>query len=271
MPTRRQFLVGGAATCLGIATPLAWYGGIYEPGDIEVTRRSIAVRNLPARLDGTTAVQISDLHLHAGDDTHGPMVRLITQERPDYVFFTGDLLNEAAAVGLAEDIFRSVAPPGGSWAVVGNSDLSARAVHTMRTRLAGTVRYLVDEAAQLESGLWIAGVNESASYLSDVPAAISSVPIDASRILLAHSPDIADQMEGARFDLVLAGHTHGGQIRLPFFDGAWLHQGLSGRYVEGLYAIGDSPLYVNRGIGTSRVPLRIRSRPEITHFTLLAA
>jgi predicted MPP superfamily phosphohydrolase len=73
------------------------------------------------------------------------------------------------------------------------------------------------------------------------------------------------------FDLILVGHTHGGQLNLPLVSGAWLHQGASGEYVRGLYEVHGSPLYVNRGIGTTTLPVRIGSRPEITHFTFHAA
>ena len=270
MPSRRHFLLGCVAAGAALSAPVGWYGGVYEPNAIEVTHRAIAIRNLPARLAGRTAIQISDLHLHRGD-SHRQLIDLVKKERADYLFFTGDLVNEAAALGEAEDLFAGIEAPGGRWAVIGNSDRSSGVDQILKDRFGYRLRYLVNDAAEIEAGLWLVGVNDSSNYMSDVPAALAGVPAAAPRILLAHSPDIADQMEGARFDLVLAGHTHGGQVRLPVFDGAWLHEGLSSRYVEGFYAIHGAPLYVNRGIGTSRIPLRIFARPEITHFTFHAA
>ena len=272
MPSRRQFLFGCLAGAAAVAAPVGWYGGIYEPSDFEVTRRTMAIRRLPSGLEGTTAIQISDLHLHEADETHARMVDLIKQEKPHYVFFTGDLVNEPGAIGHAVDIFRSIQPPGGTWAVVGNSDRTSGAVDSLQSELQSVgVRYLINESAQLEAGLWLSGVDDPSAYVSDVKQAIQDVPTDAPKILLAHSPDIVDQLDGAQFDLMLAGHTHGGQVNLPFFDGAWLLPGPSSHYVKGMYTAHGSPLYVNRGIGTAKLPIRLGARPEITHFTFHGA
>jgi len=273
MPSRRRFLFGCLGAGVAVAAPVGWYGGIYEPNDIEVTRHAMPIKNLPARLEGTTAVQISDLHLHEADAHHTRMIDLIQQENPAYVFFTGDLVNEQSAIGHAADVFRAIQPPGGIWAVIGNSDRSAGAVELVQAQLRSAhVRYLVNANTQIESGLWLVGVDDPSDYASaDVGAALEGVPSGAPTILLAHSPDIADQLNGARFDFMLAGHTHGGQVNLPFFSGAWLHDGPSSEYVSGLYSASGSPLYVNRGIGTQRVPIRIGARPEITVFTFHGA
>src|SRR2546423_213069 len=127
MPSRRQFLIG----CLGlaaVATPAAWYGAIYEPGNIEVVRRTAQIRNLPSRLNGLTAVQISDLHLDAASDAHQHMVDMIKSLKPALVFFTGDLVDDRSAIGDAVDISRQLQPPAGIWAVPGNWDHTADAV-----------------------------------------------------------------------------------------------------------------------------------------------
>jgi predicted MPP superfamily phosphohydrolase len=273
MPSRRQFLLGCLGAGVAVATPVGWYAGIYEPNDIEVTRRAMSIKNLPARLDGTTAIQISDLHLHEADARHSRMIDLIKQENPQYVFFTGDLINEQSAIGQAADVFRSIQPAGGVWAVIGNSDRSSGAADRLQAQLrSANVRYLVNANTQIESGLWLVGVDDPSDYVSaDVEAALQGVPSGAPTILLAHSPDIVDQLNGARFDFMLAGHTHGGQVNLPLFSGAWLHDGPSSQYVSGLYSAHGAPLYVNRGIGTQRVPIRIGARPEITVFTFHGA
>ena len=89
----------------------------------------------------------------------------------------------------------------------------------------------------------------------------------AHRILLAHSPDIASSLDKSRFDMVLVGHTHGGQINLPILNGGWVKNGPTRQYLEGLFHVAGSPMYVNRGIGVTHIPIRIGARPEITHFT----
>jgi uncharacterized protein len=273
VPSRRQFLAG----CLGVAaaavTPVAWYGGVYEPGDIEVVRRTARIRNLPSRLNGLTAVQISDLHLHHAADAHQHMVDMIKSLKPDVVFFTGDLVDERSAIGEALDIFRQLQPPRGIWAVPGNWDHTADAVEALNAEMgAAKVRFLINQSAELDAGLWIVGVDDPASSMDEVSTALEGVPDGAPRLLLAHAPDIADNIVDAPpFDLILVGHTHGGQVNLPLFNGTWLHHGASAEYVRGLYQAHGSPMYVNRGIGMTAVPIRIGSRPEITHFTFNAA
>lgn len=265
-------MLGALGIGAAVAAPASWYGGVYEPNDIEVVRRSVRIRNLPSRLDGLTAAQISDLHLREAHEAHQRVVDLVRGLRPDVIFFTGDLVDDGAAVSSALDIFKGLQAPGGTWAVLGNSDHSAEVVETMPAELkTAGVRFLVNESAELEDGLWIAGVDDPSNSRADLGSALRDVPAGSPRILLAHSPDIVTDVQGARLDLILAGHTHGGQISLPFFNGAWLLDGASRQYVEGLFEVDGSPLYVNRGIGTAKLPLRIGSRPEITKFTFHAA
>jgi predicted MPP superfamily phosphohydrolase len=199
------------------------------------------------------------------------MIDMVKNEDPHFVFFTGDLINDISAIPHAVEIFKEIQPPGGTFAVVGNSDLGADAVDQLKSSLAAVkVRYLVDQSIEIESGLWLVGVNDPSGWLSNVGGAVQGIPDGAPRVLLAHSPDIVDQMDGARFDLVLAGHTHGGQVNLPFFNGAWTLNGPSSEYVKGLYDVNGTPLYVNRGIGTAKIPIRLGARPEITKFTFHA-
>jgi uncharacterized protein len=255
------------------ATPVAWYGGVYEPGDIEIVRRSVAIRNLASRLDGLTAVQFSDLHLNSADETHQHMVNLINGLKPDLIFFTGDMVDERSAINGAMDIFRQLQPAVGTWAVPGNWDHTADAVDALQAELpAVKVNLLINDSKQIETGLWLVGVDDPASSMDDVTSALQGVPSGQPRLMLAHAPDIADSIADVpAFDLIMVGHTHGGQVNLPIFSGAWLKEGASAEYVRGMYEINGSAMYVNRGIGTTKLPFRIGSRPEITYFTFHAA
>jgi predicted MPP superfamily phosphohydrolase len=271
--TRRGFLLGCLAVGV-VATPAAWYGGIYEPGDIEVVRRRIGIPKLPSKLDGLTAVQISDLHLNGTSDVHSRMVAEVKKLKPDVILFTGDLIDEQSALADGHAIFASWQPPLGIWAVPGNWDHTATNDQIdllTRSLESAKVQFLVNRSAQLEDGLWLAGVDDPSSSHEDIGDAMRDIPSSAARILLAHSPDIVNSLQDTTFGLVLAGHTHGGQVNLPFFNGAWLKDGASHEYVQGLYDVHGSPLYVNRGIGTTTLPIRLGARPEITQFTLHAA
>jgi predicted MPP superfamily phosphohydrolase len=267
--TRRRFLAGCLATGAAV-TPLGWYAASYEPNNLEVVRRMVVIKNLPPRLDGLTAVQISDFHLRRTAEVHLRMAEKVRALQPDLVLVTGDIVDRLSAVGEALDLFRGLQPTRGIWAVPGNWDHGAEAVSSLQRVLGGAgIRFLLNDSVSLD-GLWIVGVDDPASGHDRVTRALGGVPASAPRILLAHSPAIADKVRGISFDLILAGHTHGGQVNLPPINGVWLHHGPSARYVAGFYDAQGSPLYVNRGIGMTTLPVRVQARPEITHFTLRA-
>ena len=124
-------------------------------------------------------------------------------------------------------------------------------------------RLLSNEVHELRPGVWLAGFDDV--YSDPNAGALGQIPSGAFVIALFHSPTYFDAIAG-RVDLALAGHTHGGQVRLPFVS-PWLPPG-SGRYVAGWYEAGGSKLYVSRGIGTSMLPLRFRCRPELALITV---
>src|SRR4030081_741728 len=174
--TRRGFLVGalGAAS----ATPAAvWYARVYGPRDLEVVRHSIAIPNLAPRLDGLRAVQISDLHLLSLREVHLRAIQLVQGLAPDVVFVTGDLVDQASAIPQLVELLHSLSPPLGIRAIPGNWDNSAGAVAALKKALPGAGgRLLVNESQQLESGLWVAGVDDPASWRDDVYAAARDIP-----------------------------------------------------------------------------------------------
>ena len=118
--------------------------------------------------------------------------------------------------------------------------------------------------------LWLAGMQDALQQRPDLLTALPAArnPDQEPLILLAHEPDFADQVLGHRIDLVLSGHTHGGQIRIPFLPPLLLPE-MGTKYVEGLFRLHDGTrLYVNRGIGAVNLPFRFRCPPEITVITL---
>jgi uncharacterized protein len=270
--TRRQFLLGGVCAATVAAVPATWYGVAYEPANIEIVRRSQTIRNLPARLNGLTAVQISDLHLSQTTSIHVKMVELIQGLKPDLVLVTGDFVDVLSGVGDVVDLLSNLKPPRGIWGVAGNWDHTSNSVDALQQAMtAAGAHFLINQAAQLDAGFWIVGVDDPATANQDVDGSLQDVPSGAPRILMAHSPDIVDSLGDHHFDLILSGHTHGGQIDLPMINGAWLKNGATRLYTQGLFDIHGSPLYVNRGIGMTTVPVRIACRPEITHITFNAA
>ena len=253
------------------ASPAAYYSAVFEPADLEVVRKTISIRNLPARLDGMRAVQISDLHLTKTGALHTRMAEQVMALKPDVIFVTGDLVDTKTAVGDIKDLLGYLDAPLGVWAVPGNWDHTAEAIDDLKSALTSVkVNFLINQSQALEDGLWIVGVDDPASGHDQLDEAVKDVPGGVRRLLLAHSPDIVPNLGGQTFDLILAGHTHGGQINLPFLNGTWLKDGPTSKYIQGIYQVSGSPLYVNRGIGMTTLPIRIQCRPEITHFTLHA-
>jgi predicted MPP superfamily phosphohydrolase len=121
------------------------------------------------------------------------------------------------------------------------------------------------------SGLYVVGLEDNFTHRDDLHAALRGVPDGAPALLLAHSPDVVLDWDASRFGVVLAGHTHGGQIRLPFV-GALETQTRAVRYVEGLYRLPEGNwLHVSAGIGTSGIHVRFLALPTMTILTLVRA
>jgi predicted MPP superfamily phosphohydrolase len=268
--SRRAFLLG----CVGVAaaaSPAAFYGAVYEPADLEIVRKAIQIRGLPARLDGIRMAQISDLHMNQVDDIHTRMVEHVQALKPDVIVVTGDLVDSRLAVSDMQNLLGYLDAPLGIWAVPGNWDHTSEAIDDLKSALpSARVKFLINQSQAIDDGLWMVGVDDPASAHDDLNEAISNVPAEVHRLLLAHSPDIVPNLAGQTFDLILSGHTHGGQINLPFLNGAWLKDGPARKYIKGMFQVDGSPLYVNRGIGMTTLPIRIQCRPEITLFTLHA-
>lgn len=253
------------------ASPAAYYSAVYEPSDLELVRKTIPIRGLPARLDGVKVVQVSDLHVTKADALYTRMVEQVQALKPDAIFVTGDLVDTKSAVAVIQDLLGYLDAPLGVWAVPGNWDHTAEAIDDLKSALSSAkVKFLINQSQPLDDGLWIVGVDDPASAHDQLDEAVKDVPGGVRRLLLAHSPDIVPNLAGQTFDLILSGHTHGGQINLPFLNGAWLKDGPTNKYIQGMFEVNGSPLYVNRGIGMTTLPVRIHCRPEITQFTLHA-
>jgi predicted MPP superfamily phosphohydrolase len=128
------------------------------------------------------------------------------------------------------------------------------------------VTFLNNDARRLDGNAWVVGIDDSLAGTPDPRRALAELPAGAFKIALFHSPAYFDSVE-QRIDLGLAGHTHGGQLRIPFLPPLWLQEG-SGTYVEGWYERGQGRMYVSRGIGNSILEMRLACRPEIAVFQL---
>jgi uncharacterized protein len=275
--TRRNFL-GLAA---GSAAALAFYAGEIARHELEIVYLTIKLRRLPDAFAGMKIVHISDFHFEEYTEAAflDAVVRNVNAAAPDLVVLTGDFVSSKPlprqfSVGLgyqcAEHLSRITCPL--RYAILGNHDCLVGS-HAITDALhSHGIPVLANSSVPLERNgqrIWLAGIKD---VLEDKPDLGAALPAGRSErepvILLAHEPDFADYAIGRQVDLVLSGHTHGGQILLPLLPPLLLPD-MGIKYVHGLFRLGGGvQLYVNRGIGAVTLPFRFRCQPEITVITL---
>ncbi|HEY6249932.1 MAG TPA: metallophosphoesterase [Candidatus Angelobacter sp.] len=247
------------------------YAYSVEPYWPEVTHINLRSAKLHAG-SRLRIVQISDLHCDGKVRLEKRLPQIIRDQDPDLIAFTGDTVNGQAGVPLAHELLTQLSGIAPTYVVPGNWDVSfSRKWRQNLQQLSffeGTgVHNLTGQDELIQVGgvpVWIAGAATSQEHL--LPALLATAPSDRFSILLFHFPDEVEVVEQSRIDLYLAGHTHGGQIALPFYGALVTFSKFDKKYERGLHAIGNSWLYVNRGIGLEGFPPRARflARPEIT-------
>jgi predicted MPP superfamily phosphohydrolase len=279
--TRRNFLIGTGTT----AAALALYSGEIARHELDVVQRPIAIANLPAPFHGYRIVQLSDIHL---DEYTEPLflehvVRKVNDLAPDLVLLTGDFITHGSMTFLAgrhaahrcAEILTSLTAPL-RYGILGNHDVAVNAPLVIQALSSRGTPVLVNQHLPIERNgarFWLCGVADPGTSNPDLALAIPAKP-DGPVILMAHEPDYADDVvahpRGPLVDLMLSGHSHGGQVRLPFL-GPLILPPLGTKYPEGHYRFNQMQLYVNRGLGTVGLPFRLNCPPEITVLTLQPA
>ena len=275
MLSRRQFLKGAIA--MGAAGLVA-DGLLLEPRHVVVERKTIAINDLPDAFDGFRICQITDVH-------HGPftglgfikeVVEKVNSLNPGLVVLTGDYVDHSSKyIVPAVSALCRLKSSNGVLSVLGNHD------HWMDANLTQEVfnRYnvpVITNSHKLieikDKAICVAGVGDLMEDSQDLKAAFYGVPADIPRILLSHNPDYAESMPASeRVDLVLAGHTHGGQVRMLFSIAPITMSRYGQKYAGGLVRSASGQVYVSRGIGVVGLPVRFNCPPEITIITLTKA
>lgn len=270
--------VGGTLTASGSLL----YAGTAEPRRFDVTRTRIALAGLAGEVK---ALHLADLHSSSTVPT--PLleqaVRAGLREAPDVVFLTGDYISTLRAFDEAglRRIFRRLADAAPVYAVMGNHDASGSLrrdpwanSYAMRSILrASGVRVLLNESATLtvrDATLGLVGTGDLWTRAEfDPEAAFQEAPEGLPTLLLAHNPDSKEPTEAYRWDLMLSGHTHGGQVVLPMVHPYWLPV-RDQRFIAGLYEWNGRQIYITRGVG-SPSGIRFRCRPEVSILQLVPA
>ncbi|MDE0686426.1 MAG: metallophosphoesterase [Candidatus Poribacteria bacterium] len=263
------------------AVSIGGYAYHIEPKWLKVERVPVKLANLPEAFDGVKIAQISDLH---ADDILTPedvaqVVTFVNLLKPDLVVITGDYVTRDSSYGFPiAKALKLLNAPLGCFAVLGNHDYWGRVEEIVEAFDFHSLSLLKNQTQSIErdgSRIWIAGVDDVLERKQDLEKTLAGVPANETIILLAHEPDYADLVAAdRRVMLQLSGHSHGGQIRIPFY-GAPVLPPLGKKYPWGLNQVGQMQVYTNRGLGVVRwaaVPaMRVNCRPEVTLLTLKRA
>ena len=279
--SRRSFLKKSISTVLGlgfISIGLYSYARYIEPNLLSVTKTSFFSPRLPSSFDGITIAQFNDTHIgfQYSEELLKEHIQKIQSYSPDLIIFTGDLLDEPNRYNKAAeviDLLSELKAPLGKFAVYGNHDHGGYGtdIYADIMKQSGFIvlRNEVVSLTRNNESISLSGIDEPMLGRPSFNAIEESVKSDSFHIFLSHAPDLATKMK--TFDLQLSGHSHGGQIKLPFV-GPIVVPPYADVYSDGRYTkkMGDheAMIYVNRGLGTTRMPFRLFSSPELTFITL---
>lgn len=258
---------------------------LLEPNRPIIVRQEIALRRWPEGMDGFTMAVLSDFHYDPYFSEH-PLhaaIGMVNGLQPDLIALNGDFVSmrllgghereSARAAQPCAELLRQMHAPQGLWAVLGNHDCYTDADVVTDALQAQGIGVLANQSVPIETKagrFWLGGVNDVLSGTADVEATLQRRAMGEPAVLLAHEPDFADFVSRYDVDLQLSGHSHGGQVRLPFVPPLYLPV-LGRKYIAGLYRVGELTLYTNSGLGTVGVPVRWNCPPEITLLTVRKA
>jgi predicted MPP superfamily phosphohydrolase len=279
--TRRKFILGSGVTAAG----LALYSGEIARHEFDLVNTTIRIVNLPTPFHGFRIAQLSDVHL---DEFTEPIfleyiIHRINELSPDLVLITGDFITRGsltfldsrhAAYRSAEILSTLKAPQ--TYTILGNHDVAVSSSLVIDALHSHGIPVLVNEYVAVERAgarIWLCGTDDAGMGHPNLDLTIPQKP-DSPVILMVHEPDYADEVvshpSGRFVDLMLSGHSHGGQIRMPFY-GPLILPPMGQKYVMGQFQFGKMQLYVNRGIGSVGLPFRFNCPPEVTLHTLQPA
>lgn len=291
MPSTRSLVA--ALGLLGAAAggTLA-YSLFVEPRLFSLRRLTLRLPRLPAALDGLTLLHVSDIHLHLGEREKIDMLRRLRQVDADLVLLTGDFTDFDEDIELCVASLLGLRGRYGTYAVLGNHDMRIyegsrwriwredKQKHRVRAGLTHLAKRLRDTGIDLlrnESRrllingqeLWIAGVDDPHHSRDDLPRALQGVSDASPIILLAHSPEMLARLNGYRPDLILSGHTHGGQVVLPIVGALVTRCSIPLEKPSGVFSRDGSVVHISPGLGGS-IRMRFNRPPEAHLLTLIA-
>ncbi len=244
---------------------------------IKTTYFSISNDNIPTSFDGYKIAQISDLHNAEFGDDNEKLFEILEKEQPDIIAITGDLIDSNHTdIDVAIDFVEKAVEIAPCYFVTGNHEYwlgDAYEEVEKQLRECG-VNVLRNEQIKLERNgecIQLIGVDDPNFTITSMTETLSEFSIDNYSILLSHRPEIFDSYAESKVDLVLSGHAHGGQFRLPLIGGLIApNYGFFPKYDSGKYSKDNTTMIVSCGIGNSVVPVRFNNRPEVVIVELVS-
>ena len=249
---------------------------VFEPSNIQFERQVITIKNLPQSFDGIKIVHLSDFHSLWFGSREKKVLRILEQLKPDFIFITGDFV-DLTTKAITDRKLSSIKIfwerlgekyKNRIFGVLGNHD-----TEMVKNLLEKSGIIILDnknkKLEREKEFIFLIGVNDPWTGRDDLSKAMEGIEENRPKILLAHAAEIIDEAVEQEIDLVLVGHTHGGQVNIPVLGRAVQPLSEYGRkYLQGLFKIESTYLYVNRGVGTSLFPIRFNCPPEITLIEL---
>jgi len=272
--SRRGFLKGLVAAPLVAVAATSAYASLVEPFHYRISETDVFIRDLPERFENFRITQLTDIH-HSrilGIDQVRNVVALAQQTKPDMFVLTGDYTTSYRR--FIEPCAEALAPlnaPEGVWAVLGNHDHYTDPELTTRALQHQRIAVLDNAHTTLQRGpdsLQLSGIDDWSWNAVDWKRAFTGLKPATPTILLSHQPGVLDFEQTQNVALILSGHTHGGQVRLPGLGAPARFATKDLKYDRGLFHRGETQLYVSSGTGVIGLPLRLGVRPEIAVLRL---
>ncbi|HKQ99099.1 MAG TPA: metallophosphoesterase [Pyrinomonadaceae bacterium] len=274
----KKLILRVAAALLLVLALLAAYVFLIEPNRLVMKEETIELAGWPAGFENLKVAVVSDLHVGSpfiNEEKLDYITLLVNGAQPDMVVLLGDFMSSVRGGRVVEPEviaahLKNLRARLGVFAVLGNHDWWYNGQRVRRALENAGIRVLDDEVARVErngQAIWLVGFKDAWTNRTDIEGVLRKVTDNSPIVGLTHNPDLFVRIP-QNVLLTLAGHTHGGQVNLPFFGRIRVPSEYGQRYAAGHVLENNHHLYVTTGIGTSIIPIRFRVPPEIVILTL---
>lgn len=269
---KKKYIIILTIICITLCFMIYAY---YENTSLQVTNYEITSEEIPIDFNNYKIVQISDYHNAKSKKLNNELISKIKKEKPDIIVITGDLVDAYKTdIETSINLIKSIKDISPIYYVTGNHEEKIDNYSKLKESLEELkVRILNNETESIKKNGYkinLIGINDPTNEtICEIELKESSYDVKSYNILLSHRPELLDVYSKNDIDLVLTGHAHGGQIRIPFVGGLVApNQGLFPKYTSGIYQKDTTTMIVSRGIGNSIIPFRINNNPELVVITL---